>query len=380
MTNKTTKSGFYETQSNKNKNTTLKANVKCLAIDPYVTSNIVEPTEVFIKDKSFVAWGDLNNYPDYIEDLYQNVSLLHSIIDGTTDYVCGEGIRFNYDNFTFNKINNRGHSIEDIIGFIAKDLVKYNGFALNIIKNMSGEISEIHYLDFKKIRSNKEGTKLYYSTEWNKSFGRSKYIEYNSFLSREGKNDASTIFYYKNDVNKIYPTPLYAAAVIACEIEKIMNVYHLNNIKNGFASNYIINFNNGRPSDEIQEEIEEEVNDKFCGAENAGRIMLSFNNKKDNETTVNKIEADAFADKYKTLAERTQKEIFTAFRATPNLFGIATETTGFSQQEYSEAYKLFNKTVIKPLQNKIKNAFGKIFNNENVIEIIPFSLDALEEE
>ena len=360
-----------------NNNEKIKTPVKCLAIDQLVTSNIIEPKEVFIKDKSFVAWGEVNNYPDYIEDLYQNVSTLHSIIDGTTDYVCGEGIKNNLPS-TFNFINRKGHSIEDIISFIAKDLVKYNGFALNILRSKNGNISEIHYLDFKRIRSNKEGTKFYYSTEWNKSFGRSKYIEYNSFLSEEGKDEFSTIFYYKNDVNRIYPTPMYAAAVIACEIEKKMNEYHLNNIANSFSSNYIINFNNGKPSDEIQEEIEEEVNDKFCGVENAGRAMLSFNEGKDNETTITKIDVDSFADKYKTLAERTQQEIFTSFRATPNLFGIPTKTTGVSEQEYSEAYKLFNKTVVKPMQNKIKRAFNKIFNGD-VIDIIPFSVGALED-
>ena len=47
-------------------------NVKLLAIDQFVVSNIIEPTEVFLKDKSFVGWGETNNYPDYIEDLYQN--------------------------------------------------------------------------------------------------------------------------------------------------------------------------------------------------------------------------------------------------------------------------------------------------------------------
>ena len=354
-------------------------NVKLLAIDQFVVSNIIEPTEVFLKDKSFVGWGETNNYPDYIEDLYQNVSTLHSIIDGTTDYVCGDRIICNVINFE-TRINSKGETIEDLINWIAKDLVKYNGFALNIIKNKLGTIAEIYYLDFKRVRSNKEGTKLYYSTDWaGKSWGRVKYVEYDSFLSEEGQSKGSTIFYYKNDINRVYPTPMYAAAVVACEIEKKMNEYHLNNISNSFSSNYIINFNNGRPSDEIQEEIEMEVYDKFCGVENSGRPMLSFNNDKDSETTVTKIDADSFIDKYNTLAERSQQEIFTSFRATPNLFGIPTKTTGFSEQEYNEAYKLYNKTVIKPMQKKIQKAMDKIFGMENSITIIPFALDALEE-
>ena len=99
---------------------------------------------------------------------------------------------------------------------------------MNVSKNKLGTIAEIYYLDFKRVRSNKEGTKFYYSTDWaGKSFGRVKYIEYDSFSSEEGKEKASTIFYYKNDINRVYPTPMYAAAVMACEIEKKMNEFHL---------------------------------------------------------------------------------------------------------------------------------------------------------
>lgn len=354
-------------------------NVKFLAIDQFVESNIVAPTEVKVKDRSFISWGEMNNYPDYIEDLYQNVSTLHSIIDGTTDYVCGNGIKVNVTNFE-TQINSRGETMEDLVSWIAKDLVKYNGFALNIVKNRLGTPAEIYYLDFRKVRSNKEGTKFYYSSDWGKSFGRVKYTEYDSFCSDEGKNKPSTIFYYKNDINRTYPTPMYAAAVIACEIEKKMNEYHLNNISNSFSSNYIINFNNGRPSDEIQEEIEMEVYDKFCGVENSGRPMLSFNQNKDSETTVTKIDADSFIDKYNSLAERSQQEIFTSFRATPNLFGIPTKTTGFSEQEYNEAYKLYNSTVVRPMQKRIQKAMDKIFGMQNSITIVPFAIDALDSE
>lgn len=353
-----------------------KMNVKCLAIDPYVVDNIVKPTEVFIRDKHFIGWGDSNDYPDYIEDLYQNVATLHSVIDGTADYVCGDDIVVNIPNVA--STNRKGQTIEEIVKWAAKDLVKYNGFALNIIENQFGTPAEVNYLDFKRVRSNEDGTKYYYSLDWSKSYGRVKYIEYDSFFNKD-RESKSTVFYYKNDINRVYPTPIYAAAVIACEIEKKMNVFHLNNISNSFSSNYIINFNNGRPSDEIKEEIEDEVYEKFCGVENGGRPMLSFNENKEAETTVQKIDSDNFIDKYNSLAERTQQEIFTAFRATPNLFGLPTKTTGFNSQEYNSAYKLFNKTVVQPMQQVLKDSFEKLFKVENCLTIVPFSMDALEE-
>ena len=63
----------------------MQTNVKLIATNRFLETNIVSPTEVRLRDKDFISWGDNNSYPDYIEDLYQNVSTLHSIIDGTTD-------------------------------------------------------------------------------------------------------------------------------------------------------------------------------------------------------------------------------------------------------------------------------------------------------
>ena len=355
-------------------NNKLQTNVKFLATDQFVTSNIIEPTERFYKDNGFIGWGELNDYPDYIENLYQNVSTLHSIIDGTTDYICGDNVKCNIINFS-ESINRRGDNIQELIGWIAKDLVKYNGFALNIVRNKLGTPAEIYYLDFKRIRSNKEGTKFYYSDDWGKSYGRVKYTEYDSFLNKDAYNPDSTIFYTKNDPNRIYPTSIFSASVIACETERKISQFHLNNIANSFASNYIINFNNGRPSDEIQGEIEMEVYDKFCGVENSGRPMLSFNDSKDAETTIQKIEADSFADKYNALTNRTKQEIFTAFRCSPILFGIDQEKTGFNANEYTSAFRLFNKTVVEPFQNKIIRAFDKIFNTKDSIIIKPFTIN-----
>jgi len=346
--------------------------VSFYAIDQYIEDNIVKPTEKEISGKDFIAWGDHNDYPYYLQNLYDNCATLKSVIDGLSDYICGDEIIVNSEIYS-NTINSRGETLADIIRYIAKDLSKFGGFSLNIVRNKLGGIAEIYYLDFKKVRSNKKGTKFYYADDWGKSYGRVKFIEYPSFFDKENVY-ANSIFYFKNDVNSVYPTPIYSAATIACEIQKKINQYHLNNLNNNFSGNYIVNFNSGQPSDELKEEIENEFYDKFTGVENAGRPMLCFNNARQNETTITKIETSDFADKYSALADRSRQEIFTAFRATPNLFGIPTETTGFSEQEYAEAFKLFNRTTVKPLQDIIIKSFNKIFEND-IINIKPFTIN-----
>ena len=352
-----------------NENTTL--SVSFAAIGQYVESNIVLPTEIDSK-KGFVSWGKNNDYPNYILSLYDDVATLKSIIDGLTDYVIGDEIKVNFEQYK-EQINKKGETLQDIFSRCAKDYCIYGGFALNVIKNRLGTVAEIYYLDFNRVRSNEDGTKFYYSKDWAKSFGRVKYLEYPAY-SAENTEDASSIFYYSNQYNKVYPTPIYGASLISCEIEKAINEYHLNSIHNNFAGSYIVNFNGGKPSDEQKKEIEENFYEKYTGYENANRPVLCFNQGKAQETTITKIDSEDFGEKYESLSKRSKQELFTAFRAIPALFGIMTETTGFSEQEFKEAYKLFSKTMVQPIQNKLVDAFEKILGKD-CIEIVPFKID-----
>lgn len=139
-------------------------------------------------------------------------------------------------------------------------------------------------------------------------------------------------------------------------------------------SNLIINFNNGQPNDEQKVEIERAINEKFSGYQNAGRILISYNDSDENKTTVERLSGDDFDDKYTALSERSKSQIFTAFRAQPVLFGDMPDKTGFNETEFNEAFKLYNKTVVSALQDQIKDAFDKIFGIENSITITPFML------
>lgn len=349
-----------------------KINIQLAALNPYPTTNIVENVEKEISGKDFIAWGADNKYPNYLYSLYTTCPTLQSLINGTADFIVGNDIICRNLKFA-QTINSQGDTITDLIQRIATDLCIFGGFAIQVIRNMVGEISELYWLDFTKIRTNKKNDVIFYSDEWDKSYGRVKYIAYPKF--KDGDKNASSIFYYKGSKTRmVYPVPIYNSAIISCEIEKKINTFHINEINNNFLTSKIINFNNGIPDDELRNEIEKNLNDKFSAAENAGRVMIAFNESKDNETSVTNIETDNFADRYNTLAERSREQIFIAFRATPNLFGLPTKTTGFSSQEFEESLKLYTKCVVKPAQNNIINCLEKIIG-QNTIEITPFTLN-----
>lgn len=362
-----------------------KANFSFAAINPYAENNIISPIEKQYTGKEYVEWGDGNIYPEFLQTLYDNVPTLKSIIDGCVDYTIGNNITILPLNESLapGTMNVKGDTIAEQVRDVAGDYFQAGGFALQVIRNGFGGIAEVHYIDISFLRSNKENTVFYYSEKWNKG-GRKDVVVYPAFipnldwnaLSEDERNrHASSILYIKKSNKKTYPVPCYAAAVKACEIERCVDDFHLNAINNGFTGSYIINFNNGVPDDNVKEEIEDSFNEKFSGHENAGRIGFSWNPNKESATTIEKVEVEDFGEKYKSLESNSRQKIFTAFRANPNLFGIPTESLGFSQEEYESAFRLFNRTMIRPVQKLIADAYDKIYGRKGVLTITPFSME-----
>lgn len=344
----------------------------CLsALNPFVVENQTLPVEKEISGKDFISFGENNKYFNYLYNLYSDAPTLNSIINGCVDYITGDEILCNVVNFN-SRVNNNDETIEDIVKKVAEDVMIYGGFALQIIRNRIGKVGEIYHIPFENLRSNKDNTVFYYSEDWNKSYGRVKTVIYPKF--KVGDSNPTSILYYKSNCKRTYPLPLWNSATIPAEIEKKINQFHLNAISNGFMGSYLFNFNDGKPSDEQREEIEEGINEKFAGAENAGTILISFNQDAEHKTEIEKLDADDFADRYDALQKRVREQLFIAFRATPVLFGLVTENNGFSTNEYRDSYKLFEKTVVRPIQKDIIKVFDKIFEEEQSIEIKPFTI------
>ena len=362
-----------------------RASVSFLAIDPYIETNIVSPTEKSIPGKDFIEWGTNNLYPDFLQDMYDNVATLRSVIDGCVDYIAGDDVTIQplRPNMAVGIMNGKGDTIQDQVRDVAHDEEKCGGFALQVIRGKDGNPSEVYYTDMRFLRANKDCNVFYYCEDWKKR-GKKNVIVYPKFepnldwaklTDEEKSRHASSILFVKSNTRQTYPSPRYAASIKSCEVERCVDEFHLNEINNGFAGSYIVNFNNGRPSPEIMEQIEDDFNEKFAGHKNAGRIGFSWNENRASATTIDAMQVVDFSAKYDALEKTARQRIFTAFRANPNLFGIPTENLGFSQEEYESAFRLFNRTHVRPIQRKIADAYDKIYGKKGVLTIVPFSLD-----
>lgn len=367
-----------------------KVQLSFLALDTYQERNIPSPVEKELHGKDMVEWGDRNMYPEFLWELYGSVPSLRSIINGTRDFIVGDKQEIQVANYAPDVVNTHGDTAREVVAAAALEELIFGGIALQVIRSKEGTPVEVYPCSLRYLRMNKDCSVFYYSEKWAKP-GKKKVIVYPAYMDikperwaqlqpEERERNLASILLLRNSKMQTYPAPVYAAAVNDCEVERLISQFHLNSINNGFTSSMIVNFNNGTPDDLQKAEIEKDFTEKFTGAQNAGRVMFSYNPDRTNAVTLTEPKVENFGDRYEALSKHTRQQIFTAFRANPNLFGIPTENLGFSEEEYESAFRLYNRTMVRPIQRKICDAFDRIFGESGVLTITPFSLDGYNEQ
>lgn len=332
------------------------------ALNPYLQESIPQPVQREVSGRRYIPYGTDNLYPQYLLSLYEECSTLKAIIDGNVDYVLGDGLEL--------AAPLEPSYVADLLREVTRDWYIFGYAFLQVLRNPLGEVVDLVHLPAEYVRCDKERQAFWYCERWRGS-GMAKAVVYPAFLQDVAQPTGVLMV---GGGRGTYPAPLWSAAVKDVELERKIEVFHLNEMENNFLSSLLINFNNGQVDDRLKEEIERNITEKFSGVENAGRILLSFNESVTNRTTVDRLSSDNFDTRYQALARRTREQIFIAFKAQPLLFGLTSETsTGFSTTEFGDLFRLYNKTMISPRQDMLRRALAKIYGAD-VLTITPFTI------
>jgi hypothetical protein len=332
--------------------------------------------------KDWVMYGEANRYPDYLLEMYQRSAKHNAIVNGKVNYITGKGWTYEADQVPSEMLGELNRLLEnpnpyddlnDILYKTALDFEIFNGFALEIVWNMQGKISQIAHKNFGNLRRNVDGTKFYYADEW-KEFGDPEGLtEYMPFdpEKRLGKQ----LFYYCSYAPSVryYPIPEYLGALAYIETDARIANYHVNNLRNGFLGGFLFNFNNGVPSNEEQREIKRQLQKQLKG-DDGERIVVNFNDSADTGLKIEPLNANDLDKQFNILNETIQTEIFVAHRVTsPMLFGVRVSGQLGGRSELVEAYELFKAVYVNDRVQKLEKVFNYIFsfNGLGVLEIEP---------
>ena len=307
-----------------------------------------------------------DDFFDAVTTTYNVSTTNAACIEGIADLIYGKGIYSKDESFQplLAKI-----IPQEEIKRVAFDLKLYGNGAFQIYWDDSHtKIIKMYHIPVQNIRAEKLGgnTKIqnyYYCTDWN---DQRKIKDKKKIPAFETSNEKMEILYIKNYCPGLYyySLPDWVAAMQFAISEGEISNLHLNNITNGFLPAVMINFNNGVPAPEERETIEDLVQAKFTGTDNAGRFMLSFNDDPATKPTIDVIDITNLHEKYQYVADYTQDRILVAHRVTsPLLFGIRTANNGFSSQseEMKTAFSIMQTMTISPFQNLILNSLDYAF-------------------
>jgi DNA-binding Lrp family transcriptional regulator len=329
-----------------------------------------------VRGKDWVYWGEKNDYPDYLIELYMRSSTHNAIITGKVNYIIGNGWKADKAGLTvtnnailnafINKINHY-ETLNELCESVILDFEIFNGIALEVIWNKSGQDFELFHIPFNKIRTNENQSKYYYSKDWtsvNQSEEKTGLKEYEPF--DENVRKGSSIFVYqitsprKGKDPNVYSMPEYIGSTQAIETDLECSNYNLSEIKTGFSAGTILNFYNGIPDNEAKKVIEKQIREKFSGTDRAGSIIINFADGKDRGSEALQISGNDLDKRYIELKKDVRQEIFTGHKvSSPMLFGVKTEGQLGGRNEIAEAYELFQNTYISRRQNIIEKIFNK---------------------
>jgi hypothetical protein len=325
------------------------------------------------RSKDWILYGTekpwRNSYPDYLLDLYNTSAKHHAIVQGKTDYIVGNGFNvytegLNTENIArINEFIKHPNGKEDLNTLLYKaclDLEIFGGFAFEVIGNQTREkIAAIYHADFCKYRKAKDSDGYYYSDDWSKGQPEMEYIP----AFNPNKVGGKSLLYVRSyhPMSEVYPLPEYLGCVPYIEMDKEIANFHLNSIKNGFMGGTMINFFNGQPTEEEQQAIERKLYDKFSGSDNANKLVLNFNDSKEQGAEIIALNGNDFDKRFDTLNKTVQQEIFAGHRIVdPQLFGIKESGIFASRNQIRDSYELFQNTYVNGRQRFLEEVFNSI--------------------
>ena len=344
-------------------------------------SSETSPVVQEVRGREYIEYGTenwKNLYPQFLIDLYYTSSTHAAIVNTTSEMIAGEDIiveeNDNLEQFVklkkFLANANGKESLHEVLKKVSLDFKLQGGFGLHLIYNRAKtEIVEIYHVPCERIRAGKPNAMgvvdtYYISADWSNT-RTNRPMPIAAFNSKDRTNPSQLLYtgLYSPNMD-IYHTPDYLAANNWALVDSRVSEFHLNNISNGFSGSYMISFANGIPTQEERMQIERSLADKFTGASNSGKFVLTFSDDKTRTPEITPISVSNADKQYLALQELLVQNILTGHRVTsPMLMGIKSDTgLGSNVDEMNAAFEIYLNTVIVPYQKHILKTLSKIFD------------------
>ena len=333
-------------------------NVMVLQMNNYVKPN---PSQLLTQSGKHVTNGIDNSYFYEVEDRYLGSPTNQAVIDSYANFIYGEGLIAIGANLS-------DYISKSDIRLLIKDLKMQGAFCIQVIYNESRTaIAKLHHITVKSIAIDKQQdisddpTGYWYSFDWR---NKSKFKP--QFIPAFGMSEELTELAYFRipSPQPLFSLPDYQSGLQYCQLEEELSNFYINHVKNNFSAGKIVNVNQGIPeTDEAQEEAERAILSKVKGTSNAGNIIISFNDNKENATTVDSVEITNAYEQFSALSIEARDKILMAHKVVnPILFGVKDGGgLGNNADEMTVALKTLYRSQINPMREIFIDGLEEVF-------------------
>jgi hypothetical protein len=326
------------------------------------------------KGEGYIQYGDRNDYPNYLVDLFNKSAKHNAIVKSKVHYITANGWKGSPEAETFIKKVNRMESMDELTRKISLDTELFGGYYLEIIWSVTKQLAEVWHCDYTKIRTNKDNTQFWYKENWGDN--KEKQVVYASFnpANPVGKQILYVKEYRPN--MGIYSLPGYFGALNYIESDIEISKHVLGNAQTGFSASKLITLPNGEPSDEEKRNIEKRFSSRFSGSDGK-KFILAFVNDSQRKPIIDDLGAsDITKEDFGRVDTLIQTNIFSGHQiTTPSIFGIAEAGKLGSRSEMRDGYEIFKNTYVNSKQMHLEGVFNMLANYRGIenaeLSIIP---------
>ena len=309
------------------------------------------------KGEGYMQYGQNNDYPQYLLDLFNKSAKHNAIVRGKVNYIVGNGWAGEQP---IVKHANRDETLNDLTKKVALDIELFGGAYIQVIWSVIGEqIAEMWHCDYTKIRTNKDNTQFWYKEDWKAN--KEKAEVYSAF---NPKNPVGVQILYVKEYRpgmNVYSLPGYFGALNYIESDVEVSKHVLGNAQTGFSASKLITLPNGEPSPDEKRAVSRQFDNMYTGADGK-KYLLAFVNDATRKPIIDDLGAsDLTKEDFSRVDELIQTNIFSGHQITsPDLFGIATPSQLGSRQQMRDSYEIFNNTYVRYKQMQLEGVFNML--------------------
>jgi hypothetical protein len=337
-------------------------NIHIVNLSKYTSPEIVE-----VKNKDWVQYGEDNNYFQYLIDRYQGSTTNNAIINGMSKMIYGKGL-------DATDSSRKPDQYAQMRSLISKDCLKSAvmdrkmlGMAALQVTYDKGLVKKVTHFPMQTLRAEKcnedgEVEAWYYHPDWSKikPSDQPKRIPAFGFGGKKG-NELYIVSSYVTG-SYYYPPVDYQGALPYAVLEEEIADYLINDTINGFSGTKVVNFNNGVPDKEKQQQVKSDVLNKLTGSRGE-KVIVAFNNNAESKTTIDDIPLNDAPAHYQYLSDESFRKLIVGHRVTsPMLLGVRDGNSGLGNNadEIKTATLLFDNLTIKTYQEEFTDAIEDI--------------------